>query len=317
MNFSSLQLSKVFLVITIGILLMLTYLSYQRVQNLIAYSSLVDNTNLVRIKLEQSLSYSKDAETGQRGFLITGDSIFLEPYINAFPKILETLAVIDSLTMDHPVQQANLERLKKLHQQRFVVMEKMIVQSQRPGITRSNQKALLLRGKMVMDEIFSLSRKMIDIEMKLLRDREQNKNIYVSVTPRFIVLLMFFSLALIITSYFIIIGELKKTIKVQSELEQKVEALNRSNSELEQFAYVASHDLQEPLRKIQSFGDRLVQKYLPAIEEDGKFIIDRMQSAASRMQLLINDLLSYSSWFSRAICFLKNRPADDHEKHQK
>ena len=81
---------------------------------------------------------------------------------------------------------------------------------------------------------------------------------------------------------------------MKEELENKIDALNRSNSELEQFAYVASHDLQEPLRKIQSFGDRLSVKYNTLLDADGRFIIDRMQNAASRMQLLINDLLAFS-----------------------
>ena len=70
--------------------------------------------------------------------------------------------------------------------------------------------------------------------------------------------------------------------------------LERSNRELIDFAYVASHDLQEPLRKIEAFGDRLVKKYSSILPEDGKMYVDRMQSAAERMRRLINDLLSYS-----------------------
>jgi signal transduction histidine kinase len=70
--------------------------------------------------------------------------------------------------------------------------------------------------------------------------------------------------------------------------------LERSNRELVDFAYVASHDLQEPLRKIEAFGDRLVKKYASILPEDGRMFIDRMQSASSRMRQLINDLLSYS-----------------------
>ena len=70
--------------------------------------------------------------------------------------------------------------------------------------------------------------------------------------------------------------------------------LERSNRELVDFAYVASHDLQEPLRKIEAFGDRLVKRYAAILPDEGKMFVDRMQSAASRMRQLINDLLSYS-----------------------
>jgi PAS domain S-box-containing protein len=70
--------------------------------------------------------------------------------------------------------------------------------------------------------------------------------------------------------------------------------LERSNSELERFASVASHDLQEPLRKIQAFSDRLRQKYEELLPEAGRDYVNRMQEAAKRMQDLINDLLMFS-----------------------
>jgi len=81
---------------------------------------------------------------------------------------------------------------------------------------------------------------------------------------------------------------------IRRKLEKFMEELQRSNTELEQFAYIASHDLQEPLRKIQAFGDRLLEKYGNSIDERGKDYMLRMQSAANRMQEMINDLLSYS-----------------------
>lgn len=76
--------------------------------------------------------------------------------------------------------------------------------------------------------------------------------------------------------------------------------LERSNAELQNFASVASHDLQEPLRKIQAFGDRLRVKCGPALSSQGLDYLDRMQSAAQRMQILIQDLLKLSRVTSRA-----------------
>ncbi len=79
---------------------------------------------------------------------------------------------------------------------------------------------------------------------------------------------------------------------------QQLEAMNqellRSNDSLQQFAYVASHDLQEPLRKIQSFGALLQENYGDQLGEFGQDALARMQSAATRMSLLITDLLTYS-----------------------
>lgn len=70
--------------------------------------------------------------------------------------------------------------------------------------------------------------------------------------------------------------------------------LRRSNENLEQFAYVASHDLQEPLRKIQSFGDVLHQQYGHELSDSAADIVQRMRQAAARMRTLVQDLLAYS-----------------------
>jgi signal transduction histidine kinase/CHASE3 domain sensor protein len=80
----------------------------------------------------------------------------------------------------------------------------------------------------------------------------------------------------------------------ETQLEQYTAELKRSNEDLEQFAYVASHDLQEPLRKIRAFGDRLINRYKSQLDGQGEDYIRRMQSASTRMQTLIEDLLAFS-----------------------
>lgn len=77
-------------------------------------------------------------------------------------------------------------------------------------------------------------------------------------------------------------------------LEEKVKELNRSNQELEQFAYAASHDLQEPLRKIVYYGDYLNRRYGEQIDERGKLYFSNMMGASQRMTQLIHDLLNFS-----------------------
>jgi PAS domain S-box-containing protein len=79
-----------------------------------------------------------------------------------------------------------------------------------------------------------------------------------------------------------------------AELTSANEALQRSNQELEQFAYVASHDLQEPLRKIQAFGDRLQTRCAAQLGEQGQDYLARVLASATRMRRLIDDLLTFS-----------------------
>lgn len=80
----------------------------------------------------------------------------------------------------------------------------------------------------------------------------------------------------------------------EKELEHKIKELNKSNQQLEQFAYIASHDLQEPLRKIMAFGERLSSKFAGQLPDDGQFYINRMLDAANRMKTLMENLLLYS-----------------------
>ncbi len=89
-------------------------------------------------------------------------------------------------------------------------------------------------------------------------------------------------------------GDYTPLKRLQQQLESSVVDLQRSNRNLEQFAYVASHDLQEPLRKIQQFGDIIQTQYTPIIGREGADMIRRMQQAAARMQVLIKDVLAYS-----------------------
>lgn len=86
--------------------------------------------------------------------------------------------------------------------------------------------------------------------------------------------------------------------------EQRLE-LQRSNLALDEYASVASHDLQEPLRKIISFGDQLVASAGPSLDETQRQQLDRMMNAAGRMRTLVNDLLMYSQVTTRIARFVR------------
>jgi PAS domain S-box-containing protein len=90
---------------------------------------------------------------------------------------------------------------------------------------------------------------------------------------------------------------------LEQETHQRQE-LARSNAELQQFASIASHDLQEPLRKIQAFGNRLKDKYHDVLSEQGRDYLERMHNAAQRMQILIDDLLVLSRVTTKAQPFV-------------
>ncbi len=88
--------------------------------------------------------------------------------------------------------------------------------------------------------------------------------------------------------------DVTERVKAERERARLYKTLSDRNKELQDFAYVASHDLQEPLRKIQAFSDLLVQEESERLSDDGRHFLDRVSTSASRMSDLINDLLAYS-----------------------
>jgi len=99
--------------------------------------------------------------------------------------------------------------------------------------------------------------------------------------------------------------ELEKREQIEADLRAFTQRLERSNQELESFAYVSSHDLQEPLRKIQAFGDRLRTRCGDLLDEKSQDYLQRMLSAANRAQLLIDNLLTFSRVTSQAQPFIE------------
>ena len=107
------------------------------------------------------------------------------------------------------------------------------------------------------------------------------------------------------TAAVMVAKDITSRINDENQLRKYALKLEQINGELEDFTYVASHDLQEPLRKIQAFGDRLQKKFGENLGKQGNDYVDRMRDSAGRMQTLINDLLSFSRVISKAQPFVQ------------
>ncbi len=156
----------VVLTVTIG------SISYSSINSLNQTSEWVDHTHIVLAELEKITSGLKDAETGQRGFLITNLDNYLEPYNNAGTAVDAAVAEVRQLTSDNPVQQGRLDDLEPLIQAKFDELQETIDLRRDAGFDAALAVVLTDKGKAVMDNIRALIGEMSSEEADLLVIRD-------------------------------------------------------------------------------------------------------------------------------------------------
>lgn len=157
------------------IVLVLLWLVYQQSNaQLLEARRWVEHTHVVLEKLERVVSLLKDLETGQRGFVITGQDVFLEPYNLATAKLPTTIGQIRSLTSDNQTQQKRLDRLESLYAAKLAFCQKAIEVRKTQGIKAATDLIATQLGKKLMDENRVLTSEMEDEERTLLEKRVAN-----------------------------------------------------------------------------------------------------------------------------------------------
>lgn len=204
------------------LLVLTSIISYYSIRNLISSSNLVDHTNQVIQQTENLISYLKDAETGQRGYMLTQQPEFLEPYTGSFERCRDALNNLKELSKDNFEQQQSLDSLDIIVNKRFEVIQRSL-----DGF-RNNQSIdvfLLREGKVYMDKARGLVKVMQNREQQLLAERTNNLKKYVGITPVIIILTAI--LSIIITVIFF--------RRLQSEYEEKTglyESLDKKDKEI-------------------------------------------------------------------------------------
>jgi signal transduction histidine kinase len=282
------------------ILLVIAGMLYIQVNDLVEANSLVTHTNEVQVKLAEVLTYAKDAETAQRGYLLTKDSLFLQPYPTAFINANDRLNRLRELTNDSKVQKANLEKLDSLMQIRFDLVNTTI-KTFSSDTSKFDKRQTLLREKYLMDSIRRHVNKMSLIEDRQLGGRLNEQRWHALVAPVVTVVLIFITLGVLGLAYYRIILDLRRSenflLQLQSlnkELTEKNRQLQQTNEEIDSFNYISSHDLQEPVRKIRTFISMIEETESNNVSEKTRHLFQRMELSAIRIQELLHDLLSYS-----------------------
>ena len=283
------------------LLLSIALLSYRSLQSLVTYSERAQSSTEKLFLAESLMSDLKDAETGQRGYLFTRDTHYLEPYHGKFAVVnLKLDSLSNKVYANNLAMQKLFDTLRTAVSYRFLIMEK-VTNTFRKNNEKSNDTILQLmrQGKIQMDNARALTIKIQNFEKsELEHELPQSRKLF-QVMPFYVLLSTIIALFFIAIAFILINRQIKQLDQYRTELEQKVEELNQSNKELENFAFIASHDLQEPLRKTMTFADRLQKKYGSEMNEDVQFLTARITDSVARMRQLVDDLLAFSRFFQK------------------
>lgn len=308
--------------LTATVLLGFGWLSFHSLQVISSNERLVDHTHEVLETLRTLSREIIEAEDAQRGYLVTSGPDYLDLHRSALAAIPQSVARLKTLTSDNPAQQARISALEQTVTARLEKLQQGMNVHEAQGFEAARQFTQIGEGKQLMDSIRTQVAEIEATENHLLSVRQLESHASYRSAMLTLTGATLIGLGLVITGYGLVAREVQTRSRgaealasANELLEQRVEqrtadlaatneALRRSNRELEQFASVASHDLQEPLRKIQAFGDRLQTKCSANLGDQGREYLQRMQASATRMRHLIDALLTFSRVTTKAQPFV-------------
>jgi CHASE3 domain sensor protein len=279
-------------------------------------------------QITQAESLLIDAENGTRAFLVTKDPVYLRPFLNTNRLLMPALDSLKNLVQDNSRQAKDYENALELAMLQLRISDSLIrtsnvsgarqysildeeqdstIAEEQDSIIGEGQEsiigegqdsvinALMLHSRNAMFKYRAVTKHMINIENDQLAYRKKQIGYYQSkLVNNFTVLFAVVMLIIIILGAWAFV-EFKKRVRYQTSLEENIIALNQYNAELEQIAFAASHDLQEPLRKIRIFSDklRIINKNKP--EEEEALMIEKINRSAIQLQGLIADLVDLTN----------------------
>jgi len=310
------------LVVAIVVVSANAWFAFKAVDTLLQSEGWVEHTWQVIDQVERIMGSAKDAETGNRGFLITGDEAYLAPYTSGKAELPHELNVFQQLTADNPSQQTRVVEMRAILEQRMSLLEKGIAM-RRAGDTNTVETLVISgTGKAQMDRLRGLTDQMEGEERRLLVLRTANAKAADVRTRLAIGVASILDLMLILFMFRYLRQEQQQRREVEEQaaqlaiataesqaraaevhllnatLEERVRLrtaeLETTNKELEAFSYSVSHDLRAPLRTIDGFSLALEEDYAANVDEIGRDYIRRVRTGVQRMGGLIDALLQLS-----------------------
>lgn len=279
---------------------------------------LVDHTREVQATLQELLATLYDAETGRRGFILNGNPSYLTAVERAAEKVPAMVHRVAELTGDNPVQRTNLHRLEGLTNARLALLTQTSHLG-RAGQDEAVKNLELQRGLDASNQLSQVIAQTMAEENRLLELRRRATATADSAANTLLVAGCVATIILLLWAYRIVsrfarnreiaedelrtanqqlVEKVGQLDRLNQELEDRVKertaSLERSNHDLQQFAFVASHDMQEPLRMIVSHLELLQEACKGQLDIQAEKHLSFAVDGATRMRALIRDILIYA-----------------------
>ncbi len=263
--------------------------SYISINSLLDNAGLVNHTNQVTSELESILSTMKDAETGQRGFLLTGNENFLEPYVGAEQRARATLDRVRILVADNPAQLDGISILDTIVSARSNILRKLIAEKRKGTII---VEADMMDGKHMMDEARRLVKKMQDRENALLISRTAAMKDSAAATPIIIIIAGVLAIIITLVSFIRLSQDFEKREDLQKQLLKKDIEINRR------------------IAAIQNIADRIaLGDYKIRVDDAVEDVLGELAVSLNKMADSLDtsfEQLSQKEWLQSGIATLSN-----------
>lgn len=243
---------------------------------------------------EETLSLLKDAETAQRGYLLTGVPDELEPYANSQQAVLKSLTRLARCLRAEMGTAREAELLSALVSEKLEMIRRSIhlydtIGPQAGlGLVRTDRdRQLTNQIRVVCGGLKSQVSAQLEASSLVLQRTIDASHWFVSFGASALV-------CLLLIASIIVRNENKRQIRLTEQLAANNDQLRRANVDLEQFAYVSSHDLQEPLRTVSMFAELLNKQLAGHVDENTQMYLQYIVSAAQRSRNLVCDALKYA-----------------------